>query len=64
MNKAQLDVRDNQIQELQRRLEDCEMESDVIFKHDIVRVGKRINDRSYFTRAQKLEHEPDKRQRY
>lgn len=43
VNKAQSDAWDNQIQELQRRLEECEMEGDIIFEYDIVRMGKRID---------------------
>lgn len=43
INKEQSDAWDNQIQELQRRLEECEMEGDIIFEYDIVRLGKRID---------------------
>lgn len=34
---------DNQISELQKRLEECQMEGDIIFEYDIVRLGKRID---------------------
>lgn len=43
INKEQSDAWDNQIQELQRRLEECKMEGDIIFEYDIVRLGKRID---------------------
>lgn len=43
VNKDQSDAWDNQIKELQRRLEVCEMEGDIIFEYDIVRLGKRID---------------------
>ncbi len=41
--KVQTDAWENQIQELQKRLEECEMEGDIIFEYDIVRLGKRID---------------------
>ena len=34
---------ENQIEELQNRLEACQMEGDIIFEYDIVRLGKRID---------------------
>lgn len=34
---------ENQIEELQKRLEACQMEGDIIFEYDIVRLGKRID---------------------
>lgn len=43
VNQEQSDAWDNQIKELQRRLEECEMEGDIIFEYDIVRLGKRID---------------------
>lgn len=43
VNKEQSDAWENQIAELQRRLEECEMEGDIIFEYDIVRLGKRID---------------------
>lgn len=43
INKEQSDAWDNQIQELQRRLDACGMEGDIIFEYDIVRLGKRID---------------------
>lgn len=43
INKEQSNAWENQIQELQRRLEDCGMEGDIIFEYDIVRLGKRID---------------------
>lgn len=43
INKEQANAWDNQISELQRRLEECEMEGDIIFEYDIVRLGKRID---------------------
>lgn len=43
INKEQANAWENQISELQRRLEDCGMEGDIIFEYDIVRLGKRID---------------------
>ena len=43
VNTAQRDAWDNQITELQTRLEECGMEGDIIFEYDIVRLGKRID---------------------
>ena len=43
INKEQSDAWDNQIVELQRRLEECGMEGDIIFEYDIIRLGKRID---------------------
>lgn len=43
VNKEQSDAWDNQISELQNRLESCGMEGDIIFEYDIVRLGKRID---------------------
>ena len=43
INKEQTDAWDNQIQQLQNRLEACGMEGDIIFEYDIVRLGKRID---------------------
>ena len=43
VNKAQSDAWDNQIQELQKRLDESQMEGDIIFEYDIVRLGKRID---------------------
>ncbi len=43
INKEQSDAWDNQIKELQRRLECCKMQGDIIFEYDIVRLGKRID---------------------
>lgn len=43
INKAQSNAWENQIWELQKRLEECEMEGDIIFEYDIVRLGKRID---------------------
>ena len=43
INKAQSDAWENQINELQKRLEACGMEGDIIFEYDIVRLGKRID---------------------
>lgn len=34
---------ENQIRELQNRLEACQMEGDIIFEYDIIRLGKRID---------------------
>lgn len=43
INKEQSDAWENQISELQNRLEKCGMEGDIIFEYDIVRLGKRID---------------------
>jgi hypothetical protein len=43
INKAQSDAWNNQISELQSRLEQCGIEGDIIFEYDIVRLGKRID---------------------
>lgn len=43
IGKEQTDAWDNQIHELQVRLEACGMEGDIIFEYDIVRLGKRID---------------------
>lgn len=43
INKEQANAWENQISELQRRLEECGMEGDIIFEYDIVRLGKRID---------------------
>lgn len=43
VNKEQSDAWENQIAELQVRLEQCQMEGDIIFEYDIVRLGKRID---------------------
>ena len=43
VNKDQSDAWENQISELQHRLEECGMEGDIIFEYDIVRLGKRID---------------------
>ena len=43
LGKAQSDAWDNQIKELQTRLRKCEMDGDIIFEYDIVRLGKRID---------------------
>lgn len=43
INKEQANAWENQIGELQRRLEECGMEGDIIFEYDIVRLGKRID---------------------
>ena len=43
VNKDQSDAWENQISELQNRLEKCGMEGDIIFEYDIVRLGKRID---------------------
>ena len=43
INKDQSDAWENQIGELQRRLEACQMEGDIIFEYDIIRLGKRID---------------------
>ena len=43
IGKEQTDAWDNQIHELQDRLEVCGMEGDIIFEYDIIRLGKRID---------------------
>lgn len=43
INKEQSNAWENQIWELQKRLEECQMEGDIIFEYDIVRLGKRID---------------------
>ena len=43
INKEQANAWENQVGELQRRLEECGMEGDIIFEYDIVRLGKRID---------------------
>lgn len=43
IGKDQSDAWDNQIRQLQNRLESCGMEGDIIFEYDIVRLGKRID---------------------
>ena len=43
VNKEQSDAWDNQIRELQQRLEACQMAGDIIFEYDIIRLGKRID---------------------
>ena len=43
INKEQSVAWENQIRELQKRLEECEMDGDIIFEYDIVRLGKRID---------------------
>lgn len=43
VNKDQSDAWENQIQQLQKRLEECGIEGDIIFEYDIVRLGKRID---------------------
>lgn len=43
VNKDQSDAWENQVRELQHRLEACGMEGDIIFEYDIVRLGKRID---------------------
>lgn len=43
VHKDQSDAWENQISELQNRLEKCGMEGDIIFEYDIVRLGKRID---------------------
>lgn len=43
VNKSQTDAWNNQICELQDRLERCGIEGDIIFEYDIVRLGKRID---------------------
>lgn len=43
VNKEQTTAWDLQVKELQSRLKDCEMDGDIIFEYDIVRLGKRID---------------------
>ena len=43
INKDQSDAWENQINELQLRLERSQVEGDIIFEYDIVRLGKRID---------------------
>lgn len=43
INKEQSDAWENQIKELQNRLEACGIDGDIIFEYDIVRLGKRID---------------------
>ena len=43
INKEQSNAWENQISELQKRLESHQMEGDIIFEYDIVRLGKRID---------------------
>lgn len=43
INKEQSDAWENQISQLQNRLEACHMSGDIIFEYDIVRLGKRID---------------------
>lgn len=43
IGKDQANAWENQISELQKRLESCGMEGDIIFEYDIVRIGKRID---------------------
>ena len=43
VNKEQSDAWENQVTELQTRLEECGVEGDIIFEYDIVRLGKRID---------------------
>ncbi len=43
INKDQSNAWENQISELQNRLERCGIEGDIIFEYDIVRLGKRID---------------------
>ncbi len=43
INKDQSNAWQNQIQELQKRLESHKIEGDIIFEYDIVRLGKRID---------------------
>lgn len=43
INKDQSDAWENQISELQQRLESHGIEGDIIFEYDIVRLGKRID---------------------
>lgn len=43
INKEQSDAWENQIRELQKRLQNYNMEGNIIFEYDIVRLGKRID---------------------
>ena len=43
INKEQTNAWNNQISELQRRLNSCGMKGDIIFEYDIIRLGKRID---------------------
>ena len=43
INKEQSDAWENQISELQHRLDRSQVEGDIIFEYDIVRLGKRID---------------------
>ena len=43
INKEQSNAWENQISQLQTRLEACGMEGDIIFEYDIIRLGKRID---------------------
>lgn len=43
VSKDQTDAWENQISELQSRLNECQMTGDIIFEYDIVRLGKRID---------------------
>lgn len=43
INVLQRDAWNRQIDELQARLQHCQMEGDIIFEYDIVRLGKRID---------------------
>lgn len=43
INKEQTDAWENQIRELQKRLEESGTDGDIIFEYDIVRLGKRID---------------------
>ena len=47
VNKDQSDAWENQISELQNRLEKCGMEGDIIFEYDIVRLGKKNRCHSF-----------------
>lgn len=40
VGKEQTDAWENQITELQKRIEQCGMDGDIIFEYDIVRLGK------------------------
>lgn len=43
INKEQSNAWENQIRELQLRMESCGIDGDIIFEYDIVRLGKRID---------------------
>ena len=43
INLEQYKAWENQISELQNRLKKCQMEGDIIFEYDIIRLGKRID---------------------